>query len=159
MTSLHLGKKRTVIILVAIAVIFVGLFSGYEAIMRSNGVKTDNLKVIFSHAGFELLHPLPSQIERGTQEDVGLGINHTRSDTVTLKTSGSAASWAYFAYYTDPPYHMLAQNETTVTGVGNGALLVINVPDDAQIGTYQITVTGTNNAGETSSDTYTFAVT
>ena len=154
-----LTKKRTIIVLVAIAVIFVGLFSGYEVIVHSNGVITNNFKVTFSHAGLNLNHPLPSQIERGTQEDVGLLINHTRSDTITLKTSGSAASWAYFAYYTDPPYQMLAQNETTVTAAVNGALLVIDVPDNAQIGTYQITVTGTNNAGETTSDTYTFAVT
>jgi hypothetical protein len=149
--------KKKIIAIVATVIIVISLFASYEVLTSSKASSNSaNFQIRFQMI---IGSDLPTQIQRGTQAEVGLVINHTRSDVITLKTSGSAASWAYFAYYTEPPYHMLAQNQTTVTDAVNGELIVIQVPDTAQTGTYQITVTGTNTVGEASSATYSFAVT
>jgi uncharacterized membrane protein len=54
---------------------------------------------------------------------------------------------------------MLAKSESTFSEAVNGGTIIISVPQDTEAGTYQLTITGTNNVGKTSSDTYTFAVT
>jgi hypothetical protein len=164
-----LKSRKHLVLGLAIVLVAVITFASYEAIMltnkdskvvsnsNSNAGFTVRFAVTFDASGFT--HSLPTEIGRGTNTSVGLAINHTRTDPITLKITGSAESWSYFGYYTQPQtYQMLAKNQMTVTEAVTGALIIIIVPENASTGTYQLTITGTNNDSKTTSDTYSFSV-
>jgi hypothetical protein len=156
-----LKSKNRLLLGLAIVLVAVVIFASYEAIVMSNNNGNAGFTVRFASAldanGFT--HALPTEIGRGTNTSIGLVINHTRTDAITLRISGSAETWSYFGYYTQPQtYQMLAKSEMTVTQAVNGALIIISIPENAQTGAYQLTVTGTNNNSKTISATYTFTV-
>lgn len=155
-------SKKTLVLVLAIVLLVVIVLGSYEAIVLSGNNNAANFNVeiagAFSSTGVTV-QALPSQVETGTNVSLALYVNHTSTDTITLRISGSAAEWSYFGYYTHPPTdQMLAKSEITVSEAVNGALVIISVPQDAMTGSYQLIVTGTNNADKTVSDTYTFSV-
>jgi hypothetical protein len=158
-----LKSKNRLVLGLAIVLVAVVIIASYEAIVLSNNNSNAGFTVRFASAfdanGFT--HALPTEIGRGTNTSIGLAINHTRTDAITIRISGSAETWSYFGYYTQtqPQTHqMLAKSELTVTEAVNGAIIIISIPENAQTGAYQLTVTGTNNDSKTTSATYTFTV-
>jgi hypothetical protein len=107
----------------------------------------------------------PAELKEGSQTQVALIVHYNMMNNpylknhITLSLSGTAASWGSFVTanffrngtQTTPPI--------TIATPSDGAVLFVKIPDDAQAGSYEITVTGTNSVGRTSSVTYAFIVT
>ena len=107
----------------------------------------------------------PAELKRGSQTQVGIIVHYYKMNNpylknqITLSVSGSGASWASFpvsAPYIKGTTQTLPQN--TLSTSANGAVLLVEIPVDAQTGGYEIIVTGNNSVGQTSSETYIFTV-
>lgn len=158
-------SKKTLIISLAIVLFVIIALASYDLFVLSKSNNNPEFSVsiagVYKNENSTGVTPeLPSEVESGTKLIVGVAVIHDRNDTINVKISGSAAEWSYWGYYTVPQtYEMLAKSESTFSEAVNGGTIIISVPQDTEAGTYQLTITGTNNVGKTSSDIYTFAVT
>ncbi len=148
-------KIKILVVVLAVAVIAV-ILSPFIGCHTENKASSSNFQVKFaSFYGYSF----NSQLKPGEQTQGLLTVNHTATDPITLTISGSAESWAYFARVAENATQLLAQTQYTLTERVNSVWLIVKVPENATAGAYPLTVTGNDNSGKTSSDTYTFTVT
>lgn len=106
----------------------------------------------------------PAELKRGSQTEVVLIVkynmmNNPLKNHIILSLSGTGASWASFSVSFPHKNGTQTLSQTIISTPTDGADLVIRIPNDAQTGSYEITVTGTNSVGSTSSVAYAFTIT
>ena len=145
-------RKRMFIAVVLIAIVAVSLLT-YAVF----AVYNFNLNIVKATA--------PAELQRGSQTQVAFIVkydmmNNPLKNHITLSLSGTGAAWGSFVTanffrkgtQTTPP-------PITISTPTDAAVLMIKIPSDAQTGSYEITVKGTNSIGITSSVNYAFTVT
>ncbi len=155
--SVKIAKVRQrKIIFIAVAVIVIVAVSLVTYALLFAYVYNFNLNIVKATT--------PTELTRGSQTQIALFVkynmmNNPLKNHITLSLSGTGASWASFSESALYKNGTQTLPQTTISTPSDAAVLVIKIPDDAQTGSYEITVTGTNSIGRTSSVTYVFNVT
>ncbi len=106
----------------------------------------------------------PAELKRGSQTQVTIIVNYNMMNNPCLKNriilslSGSGASWASFATSFQYKNGTQSYPQIIISTPYDGVNLIIKIPNDAQTGSYEIIVKGTNSVGQISSDSYAFIV-
>ena len=151
--KLPMTKKRKLTIIALIAIVIVSLVSGALLFAYVYNFKVN---IFRSQA--------PAELKRGSQTQTPIIVNYNLMNNpylknrITLSVSGTGAIWASFE--TSYPYNNGTQTspQITISTPIDGVILLTKIPSNAQTGSYEIIVTGTNSVGLTSSVTYAFAV-
>jgi uncharacterized membrane protein len=141
-------NKKMILVAIAVIIVIVVASSVAYVVLFSNSSynnSTDNIQLSFNTAP-------PSQIHQGSNSSyIVINVNYNPKDHITLTTTGTGASWAYFGVY--------GISSVRITDGTDSVPLAIYVPNNALTGNYTVQIIGTNSAGITSVPlTYSFSV-
>ena len=147
LASIKVAKARqlkkifaAVAILIIIAVAFSIVYLNFFYYNNS----TDDIKL-------SLFSDNPTQLGRGTQNEIGITVIYNPKDHITLTLSNNIGSWANFAQNGQP--------KITITDGSANIILLVRIPDDASPGHYSVNIDATNSAGRIAVNSYAFDVT